>query len=153
MRLDDVFELLKSQVAYGEADADELPDDLDDLLHVRSLLIELGAALRDVRQVTDEKVGATLPAGQKYEYGDSVVSFYQGFKWKPIPEAAGKFVTDVAVLHPEKVTDLFNLNTIRKTGVETAAARMGLDPTIVVETVLEKVWDKAPRVQVKPKEL
>ena len=153
MRLDDVFELLKDQVAYGEADADELPDDLDDLLHVRSLLVELGQALRVVRQVCDEKVGDTLEPGGKYEYGDSVVSFYRGFKWKPIPEAATKFVTDVAVLHPETVTELFNVNYMRKTGVETAAARMGLDPGLVVETILEKVWDKTPRVQVKPKEL
>ena len=152
MRLDDVFELLKTQVAYGEADPDELPTDLDDLLHVRSLLVELGQALRVVRQTCDEKLGDVLPTGG-YDYGDNVVSFYRGFKWKAIPDAATKFVTDVAVLHPEDVTELFNVNSMRKTGVEKLAGRMGLDPDLVVETVLEKVWDKAPRVQIKPKEL
>lgn len=153
MRLDAIFGLLKTQVAYGEADPDDLPSELNDLLHVRSLLIELGQALRAVRQVCDEKVGATLEPGQKYEYGDSVVSFYQGYKWKPIPDAAEKFVTDVAVLHPDAVTVLFNLNSIRKTGVEKLAVRMGFDPEVMVETVLEKVWDKTPQVKVKPKEL
>ncbi len=150
MRQDDVFDLLKAQLAYGEADPDELPTDLDDLLHVRTLLIELGQALRAVRQVCDEKVGTLIEPGDKYEYGDSVVSFYRGYKWKPIPDAVAAFIETVDV---SDVLDLFPASAMRKTGLEKVATRHGFDPKVAVDSVLEKIWDTAPRVQVKPKEL
>ena len=147
----DIFGLLKAQIAYGEADPDELPDDIDDLLHVRTLLIELGHALRAVRQTCDEKVGVVLGPGVKYEYGDSIVSWRHGFKWKPIPDAARAFIE--TQVEPEDILDLFPVGAMRKTGLEKVASRRGFDPVVAVDTVLEKVWDKAPRVQVKPKEM
>jgi len=150
MRLDDVFGLLTSQVAYGEADPAELPDNLDDLLYVRTLLIELGQALRAVRQTCDEKVGTLIEPGDKYEYGENVVSFYRGYKWKPIPDAVAAFIETVDV---GDVLDLFPASAMRKTGLEKVATRHGFDPQVAVDSVLEKVWDSAPRVQVKPKEM
>jgi len=149
----EAFGLLEGQLAYGESDPGELPDDLDDLLHLRSLLIEIGRALRGLRQTTDEKVGSVLGPGKKHEYGDSVVTWRHGYKWKPILEAAEPFVTSVVSQDPEAVHLLFPMSSIRKTGVEKAAHLIGVDPDALVSTVLEKVWDKAPRVQVKPKEL
>ncbi len=153
MRQSEAFSLLEGQLAYGESDPAELPDDLDDLLHLRTLLIELGQALRTLRQTTDEKVGSVLGPGKKYEYGDSIVTWRHGFKWKPILDAAKPFVTSVVTEDPEAVHLLFPMSSIRKTGVEKAAHLIGVDPDALVSTVLEKVWDKAPRVQVKPKEL
>ncbi len=153
MKQSEAFSLLEAQLAYGESDPAELPDDLDDLLHLRSLLIEFGQALRGLRQTTDEKIGAVLGPGKQYEYGDSIVSWQHGYKWKPIPGAAEPFVTSVLNQDPEAVHLLFPMSAIRKTGVEKAAHLIGVDPEALVSTVLEKVWDKAPRVQVKPKEL
>ncbi len=149
----EAFGLLEEQLAYGESDPGELSDDLDDLLHLRSLLIDIGLALRALRQTTDEKVGSVLGPGKKYEYGDSVVSWRHGYKWKPILEAAERFVTSVVSQDPEAVHLLFPMSAIRKTGVEKAAHLIGVDPEALVSTVLEKVWDKTPRVQIKPKEL
>ncbi len=149
----DVLDLITEHMAYGEADPAELPDDLDELLHLRTLLQEARAAALAVRQAVDEKVGALLGPGRTHEYGDSVVSWRHGYKWKPIPEAAERFVEDVAAEDPGLVKELFNLNSMRKTGVERAANRLGVDPETAVGTVLEKVWDQNPSVQVKPKEL
>ncbi len=149
----EAFGLLEEQLAYGESDPDELSDDLDELLHLRSLLIEIGQALRGLRQTTDEKIGSVLGPGKKYEYGDSIVTWRHGYKWKPILEAAEPFVTSVVSQDPEAVHLLFPMSSIRKTGVEKAAHLIGVDPDALVSTVLEKVWDKAPRVQIKPKEL
>ncbi len=153
MKQSEAFGLLEGQLAYGESDPAELPADLDDLLHLRSLLIEIGQALRTLRQATDEKVGSMLGPGKKYEYGDSIVTWRHGYKWKPILDAAEPFVTSVVSQDPEAVHLLFPMSSIRKTGVEKAAHLIGVDPDALVSTVLEKVWDKAPRVQVKPKEL
>ncbi len=157
MKQSEAFGLLEAQLNYGESDPGELPDDLDALLHLRSLLIEIGQALRALRQVTDEKVGSVLGPGKKYEYGEGkstlIVTWRHGYKWKPILDAAEPFVTSVVSQDPEAVHLLFPMSSIRKTGVEKAAHLIGVDPDALVSTVLEKVWDKAPRVQVKPKEL
>ncbi len=149
----EAFGLLEAQMAYGESDPDDLSDDLDDLLHLRSLLIEIGQALRALRQTAEEKVGSVLGPGKKYEYGDSIVTWRPGYKWKPILEAVKPFVTSVVSQDPDAVHLLFPMSAIRKTGVEKAAHLIGVDPDALVSTVLEKVWDKTPRVQVKPKEL
>ncbi len=153
MKQSEAFGLLEEQLAYGESDPAELSDDLDELLHLRSLLIKIGQALQGLRQTTDEKIGSVLGPGKKYEYGDSIVSWRHGYKWKPIPGAAEPFVTSVLNQDPDAVHLLFPMSAIRKTGVEKAAHLIGVDPEALVSTVLEKVWDKTPRVQVKPKEM
>jgi len=149
----DVFDLIKDHMAYGEADPAELTSDLDELLHLRAVLGDVAAATRTVRQVCDEKIGEVLGRGVKYDYGDNVVSWSQSYKWKAIPEAVEAFVTSVASMAPNEVHELFNPNSIRKTAVERAANRMGVDPEVAVASVLEKVWDKTPSVAVKPKEM
>jgi len=149
----DVFDLIKDHMAYGEADPAEFTSDLDELLHLRTLLGEIATATRTVRQACDEKIGEVLGRGVKYDYGDNVVSWSQSYKYKAIPEAVEAFVTTVASVAPDEVHELFNPNSIRKTAIERAANRMGVDPVVTVDTILEKVWDKTPKVQVKPKEL
>ncbi len=146
-----VFELIEDQLAYDEPDPAELPDDLDVLLALRDKLQQIQAAALEVRKVVDEKIGTTLGAGQKYEYGDSVVSWRHGYRWKPIPESVELFINDV--VDPEDVLLLFNVGSIRKTGVEKVASRHDLDPGLVVDSVLEKVWDETPSIQLKPKEM
>ena len=146
-----MFDLVKDQMAYGEADPAELPDNMDDLLHLRFWMVEVSQAIRALRQSCDEKIGTVLAQGEKYEYGDSIISYRHGYKWKPIPDSVKALVETFH--EPEDVLALFPVGSIRKTGLEKVAARHGMDPAVAVASVLEKVWDKAPSVAVKPKEL
>ncbi len=144
----DVFGLIEDTLAYDEPDQADFPDDLDLLLAVRHKLMEVGQAVRVLKKVADEKVGVLLGPGVKYEYGDSIVSFSRGFRWKPIPEAARAFIE--STVDRDEILDLFPVTAIRKTGLEKVAARHNIDPRAAVDTVLEKVWGPAV-VKMKPK--
>ncbi len=153
MNQNDAFSLLEAQLAYGESDPAELPDDLDDLLHLRNFLTALVPAIYAVRNDADEKAAKLIGPGKSYEYGESIYRWGHGYDWKAIPDVTAAFVEKAAADDPSIVEVLFNMNDIRKTGVEKAATRMGLTPEAAVDTVLEKKWKKAPGLQVKPKEL
>jgi hypothetical protein len=136
---------------YGEPDPTDLPDDLDELLALHDKLNTVRAAALVVRQTVDTKIGLTLGPGVKHEYGDSIVTWRHGYRWKPIAAAAMAFVNDVVAENPGAALLLFPVTAIRKTGVEKAAKYLGVDPQAAVDTVLEKVWDPEPSVQFKPK--
>ncbi len=147
----ELLKLVRGVLHYGEPDPVDLPDDTDELLAIHDKLNAIRAACMTLRQVTDEKVAQLIGPGQPYEYGDHVVSWRHGYKYKATPEAAD-VVAKICAADHEAVKDLFNMNAIRKTGLERVAARNDFPVTATVETVLEKVWDDAPRLQFKPKD-
>ena len=131
----------------------DLPDDLDQLLALRDRLHELLQVARQVRSEVDAKVGMVLGPGRTYEYGDNLVRWKHGYRWRADKDAVNRFVEDVARRDPAQMVHLFNPNAIRKTGVERVARNLGYDPETAVDTLLHKVWDDEPSVQFKPKDV
>jgi hypothetical protein len=147
----DLFGLIEDHLAYDESDPSDFPDNLDQLLAVRAKLNDISRAARELRQVADEKVGALLGPGEKYEYGDSIVSWSKGYRWKPVLPALKEWVEEY--VDRDEIFDLFPVTAVRKTGLEKVAARHNFDPEVAVASFLEKVWDQTPRVKFKPKEM
>ena len=150
--MSDVFGLIEEILAYGEPDPAELPDTADELLALHDKLNEIRAAAMTLRNTVDSKAAEVIGAGVKYDYGPYVVSWRHGFRWKAQPEAVRAFVVSAAQEDPDLIGDLFNPNSIRKTGVEKVARALGVDPSVAVDSVLERVRDEHPRLQFKPKE-
>lgn len=133
-------------------DPTELPDGLDDLLALSNLLTELASVVYRLRREVEAKAAVVLGPGRWYEYGDQKVKWDHGWTWKTEPEAFNKFLVDVAERAPDMLTELFNPNDVRKTGLEKAARALDLDPESVVATVLYRKWSDQPGLQWKPKE-
>ena len=129
---------------------DELPDDLDELLALSNAMTEIVSVAYQLRNEIDAKAATKLGAGKWYEYGEQQVRWSHGWSWKADKEAVERFLLDLAERAPHALVDLFNPNSIRKTGVEKAAGALGLDPETVVDTLLYRKWKDEPGLQWKP---
>lgn len=147
--MSDLYELVENYLGHGESDYADFPDVIDDLLAARNKLNDIARAARELRQVADEKVGALLGPAEKYEYGDFIVSWSRGYRWKPLPQLR-EFIE--STVDRDEILDLFPVTAVRKTGLEKVAARHNIHPETAVNTFLERVWD-SPRVKFKPKEM
>lgn len=142
--------LVETALAYpGEQTGGLDGLNLDGLLELSTTLGRVATAARAVRVEVDEAAAAVLGPGVAYEYGDQRVSWSHGWKWKPY-ETAAEFVVAAVTADPTAVLDLFSLGSIRKTGIERAAKKMGLDPDLVVGTVLAREYEREPRLVWKP---
>jgi hypothetical protein len=130
-------------------DPSDLPDTLDGLLELLNTLTELARVLRTVKREVEAKTGGLLEPGQSYEYGLLDVRYSRSYRWRPIVEAAEGFARTLTY---DEVTDVFNVNSMRKTGVEKVARSRGLNPSVVVDTLLVKEWDAEPKVTMRPLE-
>jgi hypothetical protein len=130
-------------------DPSDLPDGLDDLLDLLSTLTELSRVVGVLRREVEAKAGGVLGPGHTHVYGESKVSYSRPWKWRPIAGAAVAFVED---LQGSEITDVFNVNQMRKTGVEKVARGRGLDPSVVVDTVLDRERAAEPKISLRPLE-
>ena len=148
------MELLETALhhAYGSepiTDPQELPDDLDELCALISTLTEVAALVRRLKSEVEAKTADTLGEGGRYNYGEYEVRYTKGYSWKAT-EVAEQFVADAVAKNPELVTRLFNMNAMRKTGLEAVADALDLPTEAVVDTVLYKKWDDEPKVKFVP---
>jgi hypothetical protein len=143
------FDLIRAGLKHGGeriASDGDLDLEVDDLLALSQTLATIARVAARARVEVDEAAAALIGPGVAYRYGDHVVAWKHGYKWQAYKDTA-RFVVSAARSDPEWVLELFNVNGIRKTGVEKVAKRMGLDPEMVVSTVLSKTWEDAPRLQ------
>lgn len=129
---------------------DELPDDLNDLLALANALDELAKAAATVKREVEAKAAQTLGPGKWHEYGAQKVRWGHSYSWKAEPEAVERMIAHAARVDPTLILDLFNPNSIRKTGVERVAAKLDMDPEAAVKTLLYKKWSSEPGLQWKP---
>ncbi len=133
-------------------DPEELPDELDDLLRLINDLKDIAAMARQVGREVEAKAGTVLGPGVTYVYGGQEVRWNHPYKWRA-QSMMDEFLIDAVAKHPELITTFFNANAVRKTGIVTAAEKLGLDPEAVLSTVLYKEWDAEPRIRYKPIEV
>jgi hypothetical protein len=125
--------------------AGDLPTDVDELLALSQALGVIARVASRIRVEVDEEAASVIGPGRPYRYGDHIVTWRHGYKWRPY-DAATKFILDVARALPEGILDLFSPAAMRKTGIEKVARKMGLDPELVITTVLAKEWEDSPRL-------
>ena len=147
------LELLETALmhAYGDepiTDSEDLPDDLDELCALVSTLGEVAALVRRLKGEVEAKTADTLGEGGRYNYGDFSVRYSKSYTYKATEEAA-EFITDAVEKDPNVVMKLFNLNSMRKTGLESVAHTLELPVEAVVDTVLYKKWGE-PKLQFVP---
>ena len=138
--------------AYGAepiTDPEELPDELDELCALISTLTEVAALVRTLKSEVEAKTATALGEGGRFIYGEHEVRYTKGYAYRATEEAAS-FITDAVEMDPELVTTLFNLNGMRKTGLEKVAHVLGMSKEAVVDTVLYKRWDDEPKVKFVP---
>jgi len=138
--------------AYGDepiTDPAELPDELDELCALISTLTEVASLVRKLRAEVEAKTADTLGKDGRYVYGEHEVRYSKGYSYKATDEAA-EFITDAVGKDPDLVLTLFNMNSMRKTGLEKVGHVLGLPVDAVVDTVLFKKWDDEPKVKFVP---
>ncbi len=150
------LELLETALmhAYGDepiTDGDDLPDDLDELCALISTLGEVASLVRRLKAEVEAKTADTLGENGRYVYGEFEVRYSKTHTYRATDEAAA-FITDAVEINPDLVTTLFNLNSMRKTGLEAVAGTLGLPVEAVVDTVLFKKWGE-PKVKFVPLEI
>ncbi len=133
-------------------DPEELTEELDDLLRLINDLKDIAAMARQVGREVEANAGAVLGPGVTYVYGGQEVRWSHPYKWRA-QSMMDEFLVEAVAKHPELITTFFNANAVRKTGIETAAEKLGLDPKTVLDTVLYKEWDAEPRIRYKPIEV
>lgn len=154
---DRAFDLLRAGVERprGESvtDPGELPDTVDDLMALRQEVLDVVEVAGRVRREIEVQVAALIGPGVAYIYGGLRLRWNHPSKWRTYPKAVRAFVTDALSRNPEWAEDLFNLNGIRKTGVEKVAKRMGIDPETAVRTILYRDYEPEPRLTIVPVEI
>ncbi len=138
--------------AYGGepiTDPSELPDDLNELCALVSTLTEVASLVRQLKAEVSAKTADALGEDGRFVYGDYEVRYSKGYTYRATEEAAG-FIIDALDMDPELVTTLFNMNAMRKTGLEKAAHVLGMPVEAAVDTVLFKKWDDEPKVKFVP---
>ena len=148
------LELLETALmhAYGAepiTDPDDLPDELDELCALVSTLAEVGALVRQLKSEVEAKTATALGENGRYVYGEHEVRYTKSYTYKATEEAT-QFITDAVAKDPTLVDVLFNMNAMRKTGLEKAANALDLPIEAVVDTVLFKKWDDEPKVKFVP---
>lgn len=152
--IDHAFDLMRVAVRRpkGErmVDPDELPGTIDSLMALRTDLMEVSSAIGEIRREVEVKVASILGPGQTYVYGPDRLRWTHPWKWRVYRSAIEKFVGDAAAADPANVLELFNPNSIRKTGIEKVAKRLGVDPDLAVRTLMYREHEPEPRLEIKP---
>ena len=148
------LELLETALyhAYGSepiTDPLELPDDIDELCALVSTLTEVSALVGRLKAEVAAKTADVLGVNGTHLYGDYEVRYSKSYSWKAT-EAAEQFITDAVRKKPELAATLFNMNGMRKTGLEAVAEALDLPVEAVIDTVLFKKWDDEPKVKFVP---
>lgn len=154
---DRAFALLRAGVERprGESvtDPGELPDTVDDLMALRQDVLDVVEVAARVRREIEVQVATLIGPGVSYEYGGLRLRWAHPSKWRTYPKAVRAFVEAAAQADPANIADLFNLNGIRKTGVEKVAKRLGVDPETAVRTILYRDYEPEPRLTIVPVEI